>query len=929
MNKKFFWHIVYGIFIFLCLINIFQKLKWSMPTDGIDWDMQNRSLVCISAPASSSVKKGDILLAVNQYTITDQIDLLRVIAQPSAYFVYDVERDGELKHSMVDVTRRYTPFYYFVLVFCGILFILLALGIINGHLKNRMVFAPPVVFHVLVLSFAGFLIFSPTGEYNLSDFLFLALDQICFTIFPAVLINYTLLFPTRIRILRRINWRLTVSTIYTPPTLILFAHFYALMKQLAHPRTESLLHTINQFRGLTVKYFTIFFFIAFLIILTQNLLLVFRNRKNRYLVPLITLSLAFTIILVFNLLPLAQGERISAFGTVMTFAWAFLPLVLTYFLTRKRFTDIENIIKKTLSISSVFVFILLIYLFLGLNIEENKLLGVFWSVTAILCAGLLFRPLESTILHYVERLFARDTFNFKVKLKELESSIGNQRDLNSLARSFLEIINRGFKLKQSVLLIHASGSTFISMPSKHEIVLSEPFKTDLLRRDRLVFLSWQEFERAYPTDSPVFSPQGALQFLPLKANEKLIGIVAFSRKLDNTYFSSEDWDLLFSIAPSLSLSVENAFLYTELEKQLLELHLLKEFNENIVKNINLGIVVTDQNYIIKAWNHFMEIKLATPANNVLEQPLDKAIGLPLANQIKSGAEQSLAWRNVTLGDRAPSRLFDIYTSPLKDVWEEKRGVIVVLEDVTEKNAIQNQLITSERMASLGLLSAGIAHEINTPLTGISSYCQFILENPAGADNPDLVAKIQEQVQRANKIVRSLLDFSRQKAEHPVRVEINKVLDESFSLIDHQIKKKNIAITKSLVVTRSFWGYPTRLQQLFINLLINAIDAIDDNGEIRIQGAEIGDTVEIRLSDNGKGIKEANLDKIFDPFFTTKTAGRGTGLGLSIVYNIIKEHYGTITVASQAGRGTAFTITFPFISPLRSLAIHEEKIDSPS
>jgi signal transduction histidine kinase len=247
----------------------------------------------------------------------------------------------------------------------------------------------------------------------------------------------------------------------------------------------------------------------------------------------------------------------------------------------------------------------------------------------------------------------------------------------------------------------------------------------------------------------------------------------------------------------------------------------------------------------------------------------------------------------------------------------------VFEDVTEKINIQNQLITSEKMASVGLLAAGIAHEINTPLTGISSYCQFLLDNPDDAENRELVSKINDQVLRANKIVHTLLDFSRQKGQQPLPVNLNKVIEESFALVEHKLKKKNIQFKKEFNFKLNFHGFSTRLQQLFINLFINAIDAIDDvdgKGQISLQGEETGEQITIRFKDNGRGIREKLLEKIFDPFFTTKEIGKGTGLGLSIVYSIVKEHFGSIEARSKLDRGTTFIITFPVQSPLRSMSL---------
>jgi signal transduction histidine kinase len=249
------------------------------------------------------------------------------------------------------------------------------------------------------------------------------------------------------------------------------------------------------------------------------------------------------------------------------------------------------------------------------------------------------------------------------------------------------------------------------------------------------------------------------------------------------------------------------------------------------------------------------------------------------------------------------------------------GTILVFEDTTEKLLMQSQLITAEKMASLGLLSAGIAHEVNTPLTGISSYCQFILDNPSDPDNIDLTLKIQEQVQRANKIIRTLLDFSRQKGEAPIELDMNNIINESLALVEHKIKKKGIELIREFDFKHRIYGFSTRLQQMLINLFINAADAIEgEDGLISIFGLETDTDIMVRLKDNGKGIEGKDLKKIFDPFFTTKEQGKGTGLGLAITYNIVQEHYGEISANSKPGRGTTFIITFPVKSPLRSIKI---------
>jgi signal transduction histidine kinase len=398
-------------------------------------------------------------------------------------------------------------------------------------------------------------------------------------------------------------------------------------------------------------------------------------------------------------------------------------------------------------------------------------------------------------------------------------------------------------------------------------------------------------------------------------------LIAFSLKKDKTYLSLEDWELLYSISSSLTLSVENAFLYGELENQLTELNLLKEFNENIIENLNLGIVVLSKLNIIRTWNVFMELKYKISRDRAINKKAYTVFGSDLWKQIYAKKKGFSSITNIRIVTPEEELIFDIYISPLKDNMGEVIGTILVFEDVTEKIHIQNQLITTEKMASLGFLSAGIAHEINTPLTGISSYCQFILDNPSDLDNPELIQKIQEQVQRANKIVGTLLDFSRQKGDLPVEVDLNEVINESISLIEHKLKKKDIKLEKNYQFKFKLHGFSNRLQQLFINLFINAIDAINhSHGKIAIRGNETSDKLEIQIKDNGKGIDSRSAKKIFDPFFTTKEPGQGTGLGLSIAYNIVKDHFGDITVESNPNQGTLFNISLPKSSPLRSIKL---------
>lgn len=918
MIKKYPWHFIFLIFVIFSLTNIFQKLQWKSITDNIEWVETLDALVCKSAPENSHIKTGDIIITINKYEIKNKIDLQQAIQQRKTC-IYQIERDELIKREDVDISYKYTPTSYYILVFSGVILLLITLMLLNLNLKKQESFIPPLKFYLLSLSFSGFMIFSPTGTYNFTDFVFLFLDRLAFIFFPALLLHFAIYFPLRSAIFQKIRLRILVFLIYIPPFVILFLHLYFLFSGIINPSTVILVTIINYFRSLILIYFSVYLLASLIFFVISSLKMIKEKNQKRFILPLAGVSAGIPSIILFNII--SPIPDYSLLLNLTLFLTVLLPLSVTYFLSHKKFRDIEVIIKKTLSISMILLFIFGIFFFLGFNIEKNKLVGIFWSILTIITAGLLFRPIEGTIQEYFEKFFLKGTFNFRKKLRELIQSLRTERDLSALSVNLLSTINNGFHLKNSSLIIHFKKNIFLAYPRKGKILLSKSFLNELSKRENLVFSSESGFEKRYPKDYRIMKDKKFFQFLPLITQGRLIGLVAFGFKKDKTYLSVEDWELLYSITSSLTLSVENASLYSELENQFNEINLLKEFHENVIENINMGLVVLTKLNIVKTWNSFMELKFKKPAKKTLNKKALKIFGNKLWKEIYLNKNNATTLSNILVEIENSELIFNIHVSPLRNNLGKIMGTILVFEDVTENVHMQNQLITSEKMASIGLLSAGMAHEVNTPLTGISSYCQIILDDPKNKDNIKLVSKMQDQVERANKIIRTLLDFSRQKGEKPVDLDLNKVLNESISLVEHKLKKKNIDLIKNYNFSKKICGFSTRLQQLFINLLINASDAITrDSGEIRVEGNEGNSGFAVKISDNGAGIEEKDLKKLFDPFFTTKEKGEGTGLGLSIIYNIVEEHYGKITVDSKKDKGTVFSMKFPYESPLRSIKI---------
>lgn len=240
------------------------------------------------------------------------------------------------------------------------------------------------------------------------------------------------------------------------------------------------------------------------------------------------------------------------------------------------------------------------------------------------------------------------------------------------------------------------------------------------------------------------------------------------------------------------------------------------------------------------------------------------------------------------------------------------GTLLVFDDITEKVQLEKQLLQSEKLSSIGLLAAGIAHEINTPLTGVCSYTQMLLkETPPEDFRHEVLKKIEKQSFRASNIVDNLLNLARVRDSDFQTVNINGLMLETLSLLDHQFRKTNIDVKLDLdpmlPPTAANGG---KLQQVFMNLFLNAKDAMPAGGQLTVRTNCEDSQLVIRIKDSGTGISDQNIKRIYDPFFTTKEVGRGTGLGLSICYGIIQEHSGRISVESSAGLGSTFRLNLP-------------------
>jgi len=408
-------------------------------------------------------------------------------------------------------------------------------------------------------------------------------------------------------------------------------------------------------------------------------------------------------------------------------------------------------------------------------------------------------------------------------------------------------------------------------------------------------------------------------YIPCRAQQKTVAVLGLGKTVQGDFLTSEDVELLETLGGYLGIAIQNGRLYASLQQKVAQYERLKDFNENIVESINVGVMALDMEDRIESWNAQMEVMYALPRWQTLTQPLPTVFPAEFVEEFyrvrqSAGIHNLYKFRLKT--PAGETRTVNVAIAPLVTRKFQVVGRLVIMDDITERVELEAQLSQADKLSSIGLLAAGVAHEVNTPLAVISSYTQMLAKQLQGdAQKSGLLEKITRQTFRASEIVNNLLNFSRTSGSEFSALDINKVITDTLALLEHQFKTAKIEVRHELAPAISpIQGNTGRLQQVFLNLFLNAKDAMPSGGTLSVATSN-GDMVSVRVSDTGSGIAQEHIQRIYDPFFTTKTTpregqNRGTGLGLSVTYGIIQEHAGKIRVESQPGNGTTFALDFP-------------------
>ena len=348
----------------------------------------------------------------------------------------------------------------------------------------------------------------------------------------------------------------------------------------------------------------------------------------------------------------------------------------------------------------------------------------------------------------------------------------------------------------------------------------------------------------------------------------------------------------------------------------------ERFIRSVVESIRDGVVALDPDGRVVAWNQAMGMRYEVPASEVLGRNFFECFPnvqrepwvVPLRRVLRGEIEEFTS-EGVEHETLRKGRVVQNLKASLLRQGGRPAGAVLLVEDITDRVALERSARQAEKLAALGTLAAGLAHELNNPIGIISSRAELMLLDseswPITDEVRDDLAVIHRHAQRVARIAQGLLSFSRHSSGQQGPVDLSRLVDEMLLLVEKQIVKEGVVLKKSLSPDLPpVWGDGNALQQVVMNLLTNARDAVGGQGEIAVETALAARPGAVRLTvrDTGPGIPPEILPRIFDPFFTTKSTG--TGLGLSISYGIVREHQGTVDVESKPGQGTTFILTLP-------------------
>jgi two-component system NtrC family sensor kinase len=939
----------------LAAVNFDRESGLDVPTDGVWWVEASGGLRAERVPMESpghraGIRTGDVLLSVNEQPTTRVASLGREMFRSGiwGHATYSIVRPVpqsidlhgatklDIQVILVPKDRSFNQFLRFIAL------VYLCIGI---YVLFRRWTAPKSI-HFYVFCLASFVLYSfrSTGELGWVDWGNMAAQALQPALFLHFAVSFSDNYASDHR--NRFRRRLICALLYVPGIFLLGLQFTAIHFWSA---TEILLHRLDQ---ISTGYLALYYVIAAIVFGMR-----YRRAESgleRQQLKWLTRGTLLAVVpfTLFSVIPYLADWTVSSVLTKFAgLSLVILPLTFSWAIVRYRLMDVDLIFKRgvtyTLATAS------LVGLYFGVvavtgEFVHNRLspqLSYWGLLIAIIVAGIVFEPLRRTIQARVDRVFDQKRFDYRETLVEFGRGINSQTDLRALLDSIVERLPQTL-LVTRVAVFLASESDGRAGSARHFDLAASHGLTNLQTSDlRSLDVRFLDFDRP-GANNHIFleNPQQVLRlpeaqrrsagrldlnyYLPCRvANRegggtRTVAVIGLGRTDVGDFLSSEDMELLESLAGYIGIAIQNAQLYRRLEQKITEFESLKEFHENIVESINIGVFAVDLDDRIESWNTQMEGMYEKPRGEVLRQHISTVLPPEFVARFNSVREEHgthTLYKFRLVLPNGSERIANIAIAPLVTRNFVAVGRIILVDDITDRIQLEAQLTQSEKLSSIGLLAAGVAHEVNTPLAVISSYTQMLTKHMRDDERlAPVLEKITQQTFRASEIVNGLLNFSRTSGTEFASLNLNDLLGDTVTLLEHQFKTSQIRVETNFDPHLArIHGNQGKLQQVILNLMLNAKDAMfgTPNATLKIATFNGAGRVLVRIQDSGGGIQKEHLHRIYDPFFTTKTkpqdgAHKGTGLGLAVSYGIMQEHAGKIHVESELGVGTAFQLEFP-------------------
>jgi PAS domain S-box-containing protein len=926
--------------VLLCLgvLNMSLRATWAEVEDGVLWeqsgqDLTAREIAPNSPAAHAGIRPGDLLLAIDGQPVESAADVVAVHHAATrgtvlSYSVLRMEATPTLLAVAVDRVPSGAGGLYYALAVVGIFSLL-----VGGSVRLRRPDNQATLhFFWLCVAFFGMLTFSYSGRLDRLDWVFYWGDVAARLLLPPLFLHFALVFPERPDSwVRSEGGRRLLPLIYLPALLLGSAELLTVLRGSAFAGLLSQIAVIVERGELVYLSGSLVGGLVIMIRALRRVCSVTSRRQLRWIVWGTALG-AVPFVAGYGV-PFVLGFRPPAPFEATAVLLGLVPLAFASAIIRYRLMDVEVIIKRTLVYAAALAAIAAIYsillnligrIFLQGEDQRNPVIALLATMVVVL----LSRPVKNAIQNALDRVYYRDRYDYRRALVGFARDLNSDLDLFRLSERLVRRVTETLDVDRMALMLapgdEAREHAFVPVAARgfpgqppelgrasevgrrllagHTIALDDPIAQRSLDPGEVE--SWRD--------------AGIHYFVPCVSKGGTIAVMTLGEKGSGEPLSSEDMALLSAVAAQAATALENGRLYRQLHVKADELARLREYSENILESLNDGLLVVDRNDRIVRWNRRLEelygLRHEEAHGRHLAAVFDEGFREVLRSARTEAPDGAALYRvPLTTRHADPRRLLvNVATTPLRESGGAVAGTIVVVEDISARVQLEEQLQLSEKMASIGLLAAGVAHEVNTPLTGISSFVQMLMEG-AQPDDPQtrILEKIERQTFRAAKIVNGLLNLSRPAQVDAGAVDVNAVISDVLSLLEHQFKTGRIQVRKELAADGPVVvGVEYKLQQVFLNLFLNARDAMARGGWLTIASRMDDGHATIEVADTGTGIPAEQLSRIYDPFFTTKEIGKGTGLGLSITYAIVQEHGGTIACQSVPGQGTRFTLTLP-------------------